>query len=88
MNGFEFLWLLMVAAILMFWIAELREVITMKDSQFEGHNDKLIWFVLVFFGSVFGAFAFYLWNKGRERERQTEQEFGKFLKDKEARDKS
>jgi hypothetical protein len=46
------------------------DVISMKDAEVEGRNDKLIFFMLVLFGSVFGAIGFSLWKLSREKPRE------------------
>lgn len=35
------------------------------DDYFVGKNDKSLWFIVVFFGSFFGAFIFLLWNMSK-----------------------
>lgn len=64
---------LVTLAVLFFWVYELISVISMKDEQFDGRNDKLIFFLLVFFGSIFGAvgFAFWKWFHAPVQHRQS-----------------
>ena len=50
---------------MLIWLLILKDVITMRDEDFPGRNDKLIWFIVVFFGNVFGAFAFFTWRTAR-----------------------
>ena len=47
---------------LLIWLFVVLRVISMRDDDFDGRNDKLIWFLLVFFGSIFGALIFCIWR--------------------------
>ena len=47
---------------MIFWIRQLITVVSMKDEEFEGRNDKLIWFIIVFFGNFIGAAIFCSWK--------------------------
>ena len=69
----------------LFWLSELRIVIKMHDSDFPGRNDKLMWFMLVFFGSILGALLFMIWRiervnvKVRETEKKLEDDFHEII---------
>lgn len=54
-------------ALFLFWILALKDVVFMRDEDFEGKNDKLIWFIIVFFGNILGALAFVVWNASSGR---------------------
>jgi len=69
----------------LFWLSELRLVIKMHDSDFPDRNDKLMWFLLVFFGSILGAVLFMIWRiehvnaKVRESEKKLEDDFHEII---------
>jgi|GEM_PF-3246597 len=77
MNGFIIL--LAVLAVL-FWIHELWKLLLMKDDEFDGRNDKLIWFIFVFFGSLLGALLFCLWRISRTTNAERSGRTEKFLR--------
>ena len=58
--------LIVVVVGLVFWLFRLIEVVSMKDDEFDGQNDKLIFFMIVFFGSVFGAVGFLIWKRTKQ----------------------
>ena len=62
MEGLVFLVFL---ALIIFWIYQLVQVVSMDDKEFKGRNDKLIFFMIVFFGLIPGAIGFYLWRHFR-----------------------
>lgn len=65
--------IVVILAILLvvFWISQLLSLMNMRDEQFAGRHDKVLWFIVVFFGTLLGAFVFWLWKvrKYLERER-------------------
>jgi len=69
----------------LFWLSQLWLVVKMQDSDFPGRNDKLIWFLLVFFGFILGAFLFMVWRiehaniKIREAEKKLEDDFHEII---------
>jgi hypothetical protein len=71
----------LLLAALLFWLYQLIDVISMKDHEFDGHNDKLIFFLLVFFGSVFGAIGFSLWKWSRDKARESDARLAAAMKD-------
>ena len=72
---------ILVLVALLFWISQLIRVISMKDNEFDGRNDKLIFFLLVFFGSVFGAIGFFLWDWPRKKARESDARLAAAMKD-------
>ena len=72
---------ILVLVALLFWISQLIRVISMKDHEFDGHNDKLIFFLLVFFGSIFGAIGFFIWDRSRHEARESDARLGAAMKD-------
>ena len=77
----EILNILLILAVLLIWVAQLREIVLMRDEAFDGRNDKLIWFLIIFFGSIFGAIAFIRWKNGRLNEKQLERKIKSSLND-------
>jgi len=71
-----------------FWLSQLLLVIKMRDSEFLDRNDKLMWFLLVFFGSILGALLFWFRGyefsnaKAKETELKLEREFREITKEK------
>jgi heme/copper-type cytochrome/quinol oxidase subunit 2 len=69
----------------LFWLSQLRQVVKMHDSDFPDRNDKLMWFLLVFFGSILGALLFMIWRierdnvKVRETEKKLEDDFHEII---------
>jgi Na+/proline symporter len=43
-----------------FWISQMIELMRRPDDTFPSHNDKLIWAMVMIFGSVAGALVYYL----------------------------
>ena len=48
--------------LLIFWVVQLIDLMTMTDDLFPGRNDKVLWFIVVFLGSAFGALVFWIWK--------------------------
>ena len=82
MQGFVFLVFL---ALIIFWIYQLVDVIAMDDKDFKGRNDKLIFFMVVFFGLIFGAIGFAVWKLFQKKNIKTdthlEAAFKSFMKE-------
>lgn len=81
MQGLVFLVFL---ALIIFWIYQLVDVISMDDKDFKGRNDKLIFFMVVFFGSIFGAIGFAFWKLFQKKPVKTdhlEAAFREFLRE-------
>lgn len=76
----RFITLSIALLVLLFWLYQLADVVTMRDEEFDGRNDKLIWFLIVVWGFVFGSFAFFVWKNARQREKETEREMERFEK--------
>lgn len=76
--------LLVVVGLIVFWVYQLVDVVSMSDKEFKGRNDKLIFFMIVFFGSIFGALGFVLWKyfraKGKKADPELEAAFKEFMK--------
>lgn len=51
-----------------FWIKQMLRLISLTDDCFPGRYDKIMWAVIVFFGSIVGAFVFWLWTHARRAE--------------------
>lgn len=47
-----------------FWLVQLINLLMLDVSHFESHTHKLIWFLVVFSGSIVGAIWFFLWRRG------------------------
>ena len=45
-----------------YWIRQFCEVIRAGDSDFPGRNDKLMWAIIIFFGSLPGALLYSYWK--------------------------
>ncbi len=58
------LMIILGAAVFVFWLVQVISVLTLDVSHFESHTHKLIWFLVVFSGSIVGAIWFYLWRRG------------------------
>jgi cyanate permease len=69
----------------LFWLSQLRLVVKMHDSDFSNRNDKLMWFLQVFFGFILGAVLFMIWRiehanvKVRETEKKLEDDFHEII---------
>ena len=72
----------------LFWLSQLWLVVKMHDSDFPDRNDKLMWFLLVFFGFILGALLFMVWRiehaniKVRETEKKLEDDFQEIINQK------
>ncbi len=51
-------------AVFAFWLVQVISVLALDVSHFESHTHKLIWFLVVFSGSIVGAVWFFLWRRG------------------------
>ncbi|WP_350342906.1 sugar ABC transporter permease [Proteinivorax tanatarense] len=51
-------------SLVVFWISMMAEVIRTPKENFDKKNGKVLWFLIVFFGNLIGAFIYYL--KGRK----------------------
>jgi heme/copper-type cytochrome/quinol oxidase subunit 2 len=58
--------------LLLFWLGQLWNVVTSSDSDFPDRNDKLMWAIIVMFGSVLGAAVFALWKSGRRSQQESD----------------
>jgi len=69
----------------LFWLSQLWLVVKMHDSDFPDRNDKLMWFILVFFGSILGAVLFMIWRiehtnvRVRETKKKLEDDFHEII---------
>jgi MFS family permease len=45
-------------ALVIFWAVQLADLMSRRDEEFGGRNDKVLWFVVVFFGSFIGAIVY------------------------------
>ena len=59
--------LLIVLMACFFWIAQWLDLMSMKDEDFPGRYDKILWGGLMVFSLVFGAATFWLWKRKRSR---------------------
>ena len=59
-----------------FWIEELVRLMSLTDDCFPGRYDKVIWAAIIFFGSIFGAFVFWLWTHARRAEMEVTKDSG------------
>jgi len=64
--------LALLIIVFLFWLRQLINVISMSDDEFTGRNDKLIFFIIVFFGSVPGAVGFYFWMRCKRKKMEDE----------------
>ena len=64
----------------LFWLSQVIRVVSMNDDEFEGHNDKVIFFIIVFFGSIFGAMWFFLWMLTKDQERESDERLNANMK--------
>ncbi len=60
-------------ALLIFWIVELFDLMGKRDDEFPGRYDKVLWFIVIFFGFALGALIFVLWKSRQAAERTAEQ---------------
>jgi len=58
------LMIILGAAVFVFWLVQVISLLALEVSHFESHTHKLIWFLVVFSGSIVGAIWFYLWKRG------------------------
>ena len=56
------IFLIGVALAAIFWIYQLWSVVSSDDADYPNRNDKLMWAMVVLFGSVLGALLFVLWK--------------------------
>ena len=73
---------LIILAALLFWLAMVWTVVNLAEDDFPGRNDKLMWAIIVFFGSVVGAAIFASWvrkiaSDKRKRERTEARDAGR-----------
>ena len=66
--------------VLLFWLKELLILLSMRDQDFPGHNDKLIWFLFMFFGTFLGALVFCYWRNFRFARLNEEQRVAQYIK--------
>jgi|GEM_PF-6714483 len=59
-------------ALVVFWIVQLVTLMEMKDAQFPGRHDKVLWFVLMLICSVLGACVFWAWRQQRAAEEEVD----------------
>lgn len=45
-----------------FWLTQFLDLMARKDSEFRGHNDKVIWGMLLIFTSFIGAILWFLFK--------------------------
>ncbi|MHC4253242.1 MAG: hypothetical protein ACYS9X_29330 [Planctomycetota bacterium] len=65
--------------LVIFWACQLLSLMRMRDEEFPGRYDKILWFIIVFFGSLLGALIFWLWKVGRADERELASEMGEIV---------
>lgn len=58
------LMIILGTAVFVFWLVQVISVLALDVSHFESHTHKLIWFLVVFSGSIVGAVWFFLWRRG------------------------
>ncbi len=56
--------------LLIFWLLELLVLMNMTGDQFPWRYDKALWFVIVFFGFILGAWVFWMWQRGQKAEKR------------------
>ena len=54
---------LVVLVSIFFWMTQVIDLLFLEVSRLESHQHKLIWFLVVFLGSVVGALWFFTWNR-------------------------
>ena len=54
--------LLIVLAILVFWVYEFIQVMLLADADFPGKHDKILWVAAFIVLPVMAPFAFYAWK--------------------------
>ena len=59
---------IIATCLFLFWIKQMVRLMGLTDDCFPGRYDKVIWAVIVFFGSILGAFVFWLWMQARREE--------------------
>lgn len=64
----ELFLVLMSIFLFVFWLFQIVALMDMKDNEFPGRHDKVLWFIAVLLGSVVGALAFLLWRFMRSGE--------------------
>jgi hypothetical protein len=60
MTVFAALFLLVAILGVVFWISQLIDLMQRPDEDFPGSNDKMIWALVIVFGSVLGALVYHL----------------------------
>ena len=65
-----FIIIVVAMCLFFFWIKQLADLMRLPDDCFPGRYDKVLWFFLIFFASVLGAFLFWLWKVPRLVERK------------------
>ena len=77
-------WVILALVAAVFWFLTLCSVLSASDEEFPGRNDKLMWAIIVFFGSVLGAILFFFWKweyqRSLESARKLEREVQDMLK--------
>lgn len=63
---------LIAIALVVFWLSQMVGLMDMKDNEFPGKHDKILWFVALLIGSFAGALAFLLWRTMRSAEALSE----------------
>ena len=76
----HYILLLISIGCLLFWVSQLWTVVNMSDQDFNGRYDKLMWAMIILFGSILGAIMFALWRMMQRRSiivvEQKESHFG------------
>lgn len=60
--------LLIATGFFIFWLSQIVALMNMKDSEFPGKHDKILWLGAILIASVAGALAFLLWRTMRSGE--------------------
>ena len=75
--------LIIAVVLLLFWLSQMVALMNMKDDEFPGGHDKILWFIAILIGSFAGALAFLLWRTVRSGEAFSERlasEIGALIK--------
>ena len=56
---------LAAVCLVILWAGQLLELMRMKDSEFPGRYDKVLWFVLLLVSGPLGALIFWCWKDHR-----------------------
>lgn len=78
------MWLILALPIIglaVLWIIQFWDVVTCDDMDFPGKNDKLMWGLIVFFGSIPGAISYAVWRFVYERTSKTDDDLRKAIRD-------